>query len=447
MNNPILRVALLLSSLACGSLPPEIPPVDVEPPGPALAVLAEDELVLVAPDGTVRTRYPLRATVSPASASTWLGSERGGLIPVVRYIAGPGEHSSQQRALLSRGGRVMWEETMRGRCEWAYATGVLPGDDGDFVSCNAGPSSWTYHRADGGTVDMGEVDVLAAPLSGGRVPVLAQRDGSSSCGFWSAETGAFEPWAHPDCASVNRLGPSVVYLAISADGRTFVENGPGGERLIGGPLDGQRGVILEVNEDTNEALLGATDTTTPRVRLDSLVRIDAQRNARAVPVLMPSTNLPYTAGASWPHLAPNGQLLLGQRNDYSAALFQSSDGREWTRIGAGLVGIDGVTATTRAQTTAIAGRRVTHAPLSFRQGYEHTIAGDSIQVISPEDQTVLLTPARASLARPLPLSRDGRWLAYWNDTSLVIFDVREGTLTAVPSLADPRGHSALVWVE
>ena len=191
-------------------------------------------------------------------------------------------------------------------------------------------------RNHGLTLELAGVDVLAAPLKGGLIPALVE----SKCGFLRASTGQFEPWARSACASVTRLGSSVVFLDVSAAGRSFVEESAAGERVVETLFPDQRTIIFEVNEATGEALVGATDLGTGQV----------------------------------------------------------------------------------------------------------TLKGDSIQVITPLDW-VELTPARLNPMRPVPLSADGRWLAYWNDGVLVIFDVREGTLTAVPSVVDAEGVGTLAWLE
>ncbi|MBL9038986.1 MAG: hypothetical protein JNG84_10755 [Archangium sp.] len=431
---------------ACGGTPPVVDEEGGLPSGPALAVVAGSEVVIVGPDGVVRGRYGFPPPVSPQLGFVVLSAPRAGRVAAVSYLDGPGEHSSQHQLVLDRGGRIIWEKRVTGRCG-----PVRLGDDGDFVSCNPSASSWTYHAVDGGTVEIPGVNVLADPLSGGLIPASVQRGDATLCGFWNVRTAAFEPWTHATCGSVFRLGASVVHMTVSGDKRAFIEETASGAHVVESPDFGSRTLILEVNEETHEVLLGATHSDTGKLDFDSLVRVDAQRVAHSVHVRpeVAVRRSPFTAGPAWPHLGPNGTLLLGQRDAYVGALFQTVNGTEWDRIGQGLVDIDGITSASRGGTTVVAGLRSTPRAMTepFMFAWEQPLTGDSLQVITKEDGTVGLTPARINPFLAIPLTRDGRRLAYWNDDSLVLFDAREGTLTAVPSLADATGRGALAWIE
>lgn len=446
----VLQVSLVVVAGCWHPAVEEGPPAPPDARGPAVAALVGSELAIVGVDGGVRGRYAFQPPAAPELGWTWLGESRGGLVTAVAGVEGPGRHRAQHRVVVGRDGRPRWDEALTGACQALSGQGpVLVGDEGSFASCNLGRPGWTFHRADGGLVELPDVEVLAAPLAGGLLPAVVGSGDAARCGFWKVETAELEPWPHPRCGAVTRLEASVVTLAQTPDGVLLVEESARGERVADGARPGPRARILEANAETGELLLGTFAPDTGRLEPTSLVVVDVALHAREVPLALEDLRSPFTVGADWPHLGAPGVLQLGQRDDFVGGLYESHDGRRWTRVGQGQTGVDGLASVSRGGTTVVVGARADDGrpETPFKPGHEQPLQGEAIQVISAADPSVVLAPARVNPARPVPLSRDGKWLAAWGERGLLVFDVEGGGLLAVPALTSADGSAALQWLE
>jgi hypothetical protein len=365
------------------------------------------------------------------------------------------------QTLVAKNGRVAatasWVDNPNGQGDWHEELVLVDGNGQvrwKHDEINAG-SPQLFLAANGALAVVLNTDGLVVDASGNEhvlpqmAPIGEPIDDAGTVaarGPWQGDTPGPVGWAKPGATSLAPLGLALadaaatplmvagrlVYLALDGHGQpVLVSERPGDVKTV--PLGGVDPTMSAITNQTATGwlLVGPWRAPEYRVNVKTL-------EAEPVGLQMPDGLRPFLGSIQGPTLDDDGAILWSLRDDYSGALYRSTDGVKWSRIGGTVTNVLDIDAVAHSGTYLIDGTTARYAEESWTPAPpadKPDFDGDSVQVARPQaslEQALKMSQTWVELTN-LALTDDGICLAYW-DTS------EDGTSTALTAWDLARGQ-------
>lgn len=417
-------------------------------PRSRVAVLAfEHGLSWVRADGSIEAAYAFE--VSPVDASA-LWSRGTVLTQSGNYIAATTRLDVRTGAQKGQWSEFVLLETTGAIVLHRTGTGFL-GSGGIVAMLDR--LIWP----DGREELMLDATPIAPPSAEGWVPVLVQRDGSTSFGFREPGSGNIKPLRYPrfDAGkSPIAIGSAIVYVGVDRANPVFVMQDAAAAQTIQLPASLTPDITAVIGDRYVLFRESALALWIVDVAFGTLVRREAS---------LPSTQRPFTSTLSETELqlGDDGALLLLQRDDYQGGLFRSGDGQTWERIGSSVAGVNAVSFGSRSgsywveasQESAFLPDPKSMEVWSPAPAGSEPALGESAQIVRPSTRVAWSMPVKFPDGGWQGASADGRCATYWaptmNGNELKVLSLTSGSQYLLVSLIPPSYHmdSAVLWIE
>jgi hypothetical protein len=416
------------------------------------AAALEGQLFYVHADGSNRVAYTFAGVAGASAPSTWSHS----ILSRGRFVAGGAVSSSadfqswrQELVLLDLDSKVIT------KLSWDSAPAVVPYlNEQGMLALDLGGTGAQLIDSDGTARTLPNLTPIAEPTADGDLPVYgALGVGSTPYGWVRAGATTMTLLRHPRAATapdVSYLGGRLVYLGQVEGDIAVVSEGPNDARVIALPQS--TGVDLAITDSVASGWVLVGGYQQP------LFRVNVQ-TAEVVQVGLdtPSGLRKFQGGVFGPALDQDGALLSALRDDYSGALYRSTDGDHWSRIGGTVSNVLDIVGLERGGTYLISGTNARYAEEEWTPpttaGNQPDLSGESLQVVRPADSVRRVADGAATWEDVLPsqISADGLCVAYWQHIDeqtlgLRALDVERGRLFDLLPIVETNPQDSMTWI-